>query len=152
MTCSSLCAAHRRSEALTALPCLHLLGLQEFLDALKVHLSEGKDVRANMWKAAEVSCMCSVPGLAACGVTHKMLAAVHAWQVELLNQFNFLTAKPMIYLVNLSKKHYIKKKNNWYVKGQQSVFWVAVSWAPHFSLHASLHQAGGHLEVRQGAL
>lgn len=41
------------------------------MDALKVHLSEGKDVRANMWKAAEVSFMCSVPGLAACGVTHK---------------------------------------------------------------------------------
>jgi len=36
-------------------------------------------------------------------------------QIEELNKHLFLTAKPMIYLVNLSKKDYIRKKNKWSV-------------------------------------
>lgn len=36
-------------------------------------------------------------------------------QIEVLNKYLFLTSKPMIYLVNLSEKDYIRKKNKWYV-------------------------------------
>ena len=34
-------------------------------------------------------------------------------QVEVLNKHLFITAKPMIYLVNLSEKDFIRKKNKW---------------------------------------
>jgi len=36
-------------------------------------------------------------------------------QIEELNKHLFLTAKPMLYLVNMSEKDYIKKKNKWWV-------------------------------------
>lgn len=36
-------------------------------------------------------------------------------QIEVLNKYLFLTSKPVIYLVNLSEKDYIRKKNKWYV-------------------------------------
>ena len=35
-------------------------------------------------------------------------------QIEVLNTYLFLTAKPVIYLVNLSEKDYARKKNKWY--------------------------------------
>jgi obg-like ATPase 1 len=34
-------------------------------------------------------------------------------QIEVLNRHLFITSKPVIYLVNLSEKDYIKKKNKW---------------------------------------
>ena len=34
-------------------------------------------------------------------------------EVELLNKHLFITAKPMLYLVNLSEKDFIRKKNKW---------------------------------------
>uniref|UniRef100_A0AAQ5YMF4 Obg-like ATPase 1 n=1 Tax=Amphiprion ocellaris TaxID=80972 RepID=A0AAQ5YMF4_AMPOC len=37
-------------------------------------------------------------------------------QIEVLNKYLFLTSKPMIYLVNLSEKDYIRRKNKWLVK------------------------------------
>jgi len=37
-------------------------------------------------------------------------------EIEILNQYLFLTSKPMIYLVNLSEEEYIKKKNKWLAK------------------------------------
>jgi len=36
--------------------------------------------------------------------------------IEVLNKHLFLTAKPMIYLINLSESDYIKKKNKWLAK------------------------------------
>ena len=52
-------------------------------------LAEGKDIRANKWDAKEI---------------------------EVLNEFLFITAKPMVYLVNLSKKGYVERKSNWLLK------------------------------------
>uniref|UniRef100_A0A8C5QI29 Obg like ATPase 1 n=1 Tax=Leptobrachium leishanense TaxID=445787 RepID=A0A8C5QI29_9ANUR len=43
----------------------------------------------------------------------------HEWndkEIEVLNKYLFLTSKPMIYLVNLSEKDYIRKKNKWLIK------------------------------------
>ena len=36
-------------------------------------------------------------------------------KVELLNKHLFLTAKPVIYLINLSERDYTRKKNKWWV-------------------------------------
>ncbi|XP_010793747.1 LOW QUALITY PROTEIN: obg-like ATPase 1 [Notothenia coriiceps] len=43
----------------------------------------------------------------------------HDWnvkEIEVLNKYLLLTLKPMIYLVNLSEKDYIRRKNKWLVK------------------------------------
>jgi obg-like ATPase 1 len=40
----------------------------------------------------------------------------HSWsnaEIEILNRHLFLTAKPVVYLVNLSERDYIRKKNKW---------------------------------------
>uniref|UniRef100_A0A4W5M130 Obg like ATPase 1 n=1 Tax=Hucho hucho TaxID=62062 RepID=A0A4W5M130_9TELE len=37
-------------------------------------------------------------------------------EIDVLNKYLFLTSKPMIYLVNLSEKDYIRKKNKWLIK------------------------------------
>ncbi|GFN89619.1 obg-like ATPase 1 [Plakobranchus ocellatus] len=39
-----------------------------------------------------------------------------AKEIEVLNQHLFLTSKPVIYLVNLSEKDYIRRKNKWLLK------------------------------------
>ncbi|KAL3696669.1 hypothetical protein R1sor_010745 [Riccia sorocarpa] len=52
-------------------------------------LKEGKDVRLGDWKAAEV---------------------------EILNTFQLLSAKSVVYLVNLTEKDYQRKKNKWLAK------------------------------------
>jgi len=45
----------------------------------------------------------------------------NANDVELLNKHLFITAKPMIYLVNLSEKDFIRKKNKWLPKIKEYV-------------------------------
>eukprot|EP00271_Cylindrocystis_brebissonii_P001664 TRINITY_DN11944_c0_g2_i1.p1 TRINITY_DN11944_c0_g2~~TRINITY_DN11944_c0_g2_i1.p1 ORF type:complete len:392 (+),score=99.67 TRINITY_DN11944_c0_g2_i1:156-1331(+) len=52
-------------------------------------LQEGKDVRLGEWKALDT---------------------------EVLNTFQLLTAKPVVYLVNLTEKDYQRKKNKWLAK------------------------------------
>mmetsp|Transcript_12346 Transcript_12346/g.21157 ORF Transcript_12346/g.21157 Transcript_12346/m.21157 type:complete len:395 (-) Transcript_12346:52-1236(-) len=62
----------------------------EFLkDSLLEHLKSGKDVRVGDWKAIEV---------------------------EWINSLLLLTAKPIVYLVNMSAKDYIRKRNKWLAK------------------------------------
>jgi len=39
-----------------------------------------------------------------------------AVEIEILNEHLFLTSKPQIYLVNLSEKDFIRKKNKWLMK------------------------------------
>ncbi|XP_005921550.1 obg-like ATPase 1 isoform X2 [Maylandia zebra] len=49
----------------------------------------------------------------------KHIRYYHDWndkEIEVLNKYLFLTSKPMIYLVNLSEKDYIRRKNKWLVK------------------------------------
>lgn len=40
----------------------------------------------------------------------------NANDIEFLNKHSFLTTKPAIYLINLSEKDYIRKKNKWLIK------------------------------------
>ena len=43
-------------------------------------------------------------------------------EIFYLNKYLFLTAKPMIYLLNMSKKDYVKKKNKWLMPIKQKVW------------------------------
>eukprot|EP00128_Syssomonas_multiformis_P014503 Colp12_sorted_trinity150504_noHs@17264 len=64
----------------------------EFEMAQKFHQwlsEENKDIRMGTWNAKEI---------------------------EVLNELLFITAKPVIYLVNLSETDYIRKKNKWLAK------------------------------------
>ncbi|XP_022658957.1 obg-like ATPase 1 [Varroa jacobsoni] len=48
----------------------------------------------------------------------------HDWkaeEIEVLNKHLFITAKPMIYLVNLSESDYIRKKNKWLPKLKEHI-------------------------------
>jgi len=58
----------------------------ETLQKVKTNLNEGKHVRFLDWDEKEM---------------------------DVLNKYLFLTAKPMIYLLNMAKKDYIKKKSKW---------------------------------------
>ncbi|CAH1404585.1 unnamed protein product [Nezara viridula] len=40
----------------------------------------------------------------------------NAVEIEMLNKYMFITTKPVIYLVNLSEKDYIRKKNKWLIQ------------------------------------
>ena len=75
-----------------------------------------KDVRFEEWSTAEVH---------PTKFTHYATTHTHArthtptlypFQIDVLNKHLFLTSKPVIYLVNLSEKDYIRKKNKWLVK------------------------------------
>jgi obg-like ATPase 1 len=49
----------------------------------------------------------------------KNIRDVEDWswkEIEILNDFLFFTAKPMVYLVNITKNDYINKKNKWLAK------------------------------------
>lgn len=62
---------------------------EDVLNAVIKMLEEGKWVQQGQWKAAEV---------------------------EILNEYQFLTAKTVVYLVNMSEKDFIRQKNKWLPK------------------------------------
>jgi obg-like ATPase 1 len=61
----------------------------ECCQKVKAFIEEGKDVRLGDWKAAEV---------------------------EILNSFQLLTAKPVVYLINMTERDYQRKKNKFLPK------------------------------------
>jgi obg-like ATPase 1 len=58
----------------------------DMLMKFKEHLLAGKDIRNGQWDR---------------------------YEIELLNTFLLLTSKPVVYLVNLSEKDFLRKKNKW---------------------------------------
>merc|ERR1712039_609904 len=61
----------------------------------------------------------SLTKIKACLVDNKKHIRFGEWNsndIEVLNKHLFITAKPMIYLVNLSEKDFIRKKNKWLPK------------------------------------
>jgi len=57
-------------------------------------------------------------------VTEKRHVRFGDWSandIEVLNKYLFITSKPMIYLVNLSEKDFIRKKNKWLPKIKEFV-------------------------------
>ena len=70
----------------------------EILSKILKTMEEGKDVRAGHWSAAEI---------------------------EVINRYQLLSAKPVVYLCNLSEKNYILRKDPMYfLVSLSSVGWT----------------------------
>merc|ERR1711876_50182 len=65
--------------------------------------------------------MCEVKDLLVDQKKHIRFGTWSANAVEILNKHLFITAKPMIYLINLSEKDFIRKKNKWLPKIKEYV-------------------------------
>lgn len=77
-------------------------------------VDEMRHIRFADWNATDVSRSSLIsPALQNCITGQNLI--VRLLQIEVLNKYLFLTSKPVIYLVNLSEKDYIRKKNKWYV-------------------------------------
>lgn len=85
----------------------------ECCQKVKAFIEEGKDVRLGDWKAAEV---------------------------EILNSFQLLTAKPVVYLINMTERDYQRKKNKFLPKIHT---WYVVIF---FVLSVSCFSSGSHLD------
>ncbi|CAL1680336.1 unnamed protein product [Lasius platythorax] len=89
------------------------------VEFLNVHLEKlGKlVVRGNDKKLKpEYETLLKVKGVLADEKKHIRFADWSANDIEVLNKYLFLTSKPIMYLVNLSEKDYIRKKNKWLIK------------------------------------
>jgi len=89
------------------------------VDALKVNLDklEKTVVRGNDKKLKpEYDVLVKVKEHLIDNRKHVRYGDWNAFEIEVLNKYLFLTAKPMVYLVNMSEKDYIRKKNKWLVK------------------------------------
>ncbi|XP_059488298.1 obg-like ATPase 1 [Neocloeon triangulifer] len=64
----------------------------------------------------EYDVLCKVKQLLVDEKKHIRFGDWNANDIEVLNKYLFLTSKPVIYLVNLSEKDYIRKKNKWLAK------------------------------------
>lgn len=70
--------------------------------------------------------------------------SIFTLQVDILNKHLLLTSKPVIYLVNLSEKDYIRKKNKWLVKIKE--------WIDTREPGATIIPFSGALETKVGRL
>ncbi|KAK2575553.1 hypothetical protein KPH14_011271 [Odynerus spinipes] len=89
------------------------------VEFLNVHLEklEKLVVRGNDKKLKpEYDTLLKVKGVLVDEQKHIRFADWSANDIDVLNKYLFLTSKPVIYLVNLSEKDYIRKKNKWLVK------------------------------------
>ncbi|XP_069691126.1 obg-like ATPase 1 [Periplaneta americana] len=64
----------------------------------------------------EYDILCKIKTLLVDEKQHIRFGDWNANDIEVLNKHLFITSKPLIYLVNLSEKDYIKKKNKWLIK------------------------------------
>lgn len=64
----------------------------------------------------EYDTICKVKKLLEEDKKHVRFCEWDAKEIEVLNKHLLITSKPMIYLVNLSEKDYIRRKNKWLVK------------------------------------
>jgi len=65
---------------------------------------------------AEYDILCKIKHMLTEDKQHVRFGDWNANEIEVLNKHLFITSKPMIYLVNLSEKDYIRKKNKWLIK------------------------------------
>jgi len=83
---------------------------------------ERKYVRGNEKKLkAEYEILCKIKKILVDEERHIRFGEWNAADIEVLNKHLFITAKPMIYLANLSEKDYIRKKNKWLPKIKEYV-------------------------------
>ncbi|KYM82302.1 hypothetical protein ALC53_07305 [Atta colombica] len=89
------------------------------VEFLNVHLEklEKLVIRGNDKKLKpEYDTLLKVKGVLTDEKKHIRFADWSANDIEVLNKYLFLTSKPIIYLINLSEKDYIRKKNKWLIK------------------------------------
>jgi len=70
---------------------------------------------------AEYEILCKIKKVLIEDNRHIRFGDWNAADIEVLNKHLFITSKPMIYLVNLSEKDYIRKKNKWLPKIKEYV-------------------------------
>ncbi|KFM79040.1 GTP-binding protein, partial [Stegodyphus mimosarum] len=86
--------------------------LVNIVDKLERTVIRGGDKKSK----PEYDVLCKIKHLVVEEKRHVRFADWNAAEIEVLNKHLFLTSKPMIYLINLSEKDYIKKKNKWLPK------------------------------------
>merc|ERR1712079_24892 len=82
---------------------------------------EAKYKRGEKKLKQEYDGMCKIKEILVEQKKHIRFGEWSANDVELLNKHLFITAKPMIYLANLSEKDFIRKKNKWLPKIKEYV-------------------------------
>ncbi|XP_066997861.1 obg-like ATPase 1 [Anabrus simplex] len=82
------------------------------LDKMERTVLRGGDKKAK----PEYDILCKVKSILVDEKKQLRFGDWNANDIEVLNKHMFITTKPVIYLVNLAEKDYIKKKNKWLVK------------------------------------
>jgi len=82
---------------------------------------ETKYKRGEKKLKAEYEIMCEIKDILCEQKRHVRFGRWSANAVEILNKHLLITAKPMIYLINLSEKDFIRKKNKWLPKIKEYV-------------------------------
>merc|ERR1712241_989692 len=77
---------------------------------------EKKYARGEKKLKQEYEIMCKIKDILIDQKKHIRFGDWNANDVEVLNKHLFITAKPMLYLINLSEKDFIRKKNKWLPK------------------------------------
>ncbi|XP_030379505.1 obg-like ATPase 1 [Scaptodrosophila lebanonensis] len=86
--------------------------LHQNLDKLEKVVARGGDKKLK----PEYDAMVKIKNILVDQKKHLRFADWSAHDIEALNKYLFLTSKPVIYLVNLSDKDFIRKKNKWLPK------------------------------------
>jgi len=86
--------------------------LLNIVDKMERTVLRGGDKKAK----PEYDILCKIKNLVVDEKKHIRFSDWNALEIEVLNKHLFLTSKPMIYLINLAEKDYIKKKNKWLPK------------------------------------
>merc|ERR1712038_2252838 len=82
---------------------------------------EKKYTRGEKKLKQEYEIMCKIKDILIDQKKHIRFGDWNANDVEILNKHLFITAKPMLYLINLSEKDFIRKKNKWLPKIKEYV-------------------------------
>jgi len=75
-----------------------------------------KNLRSDKKAKPEYDILCKVKGVLVDQKKHIRYGDWNGNDIEVLNKHLFITSKPVIYLVNMSEKDYIRKKNKWLLK------------------------------------
>jgi obg-like ATPase 1 len=86
--------------------------LEAVIDKMERNVLRGA---ADKQKKLDYECLKKIMDLLQDG-KHLRFTQWNEKEIEVLNQHLFLTAKPMVYLVNLSENDFLKKKNKWLPK------------------------------------
>lgn len=86
--------------------------LMKSLDKLERTVGRGADKKMK----PEYDCLLKVKTVLVDEKKHIRFADWNTNEIDILNKHLFLTSKPGIYLINLSEKDYIRKKNKWLAK------------------------------------